>query len=306
MTAPQFSRPGAIDLSGLRKPTGPGVDAPAGSAGGAFVIDVTDEQTLRSEVVERSLSVVVLVSFWSPQIPESMEINAVLERLADEFAGRFLLARVDVAAQPQLAATLGIPQVPLVVAALRGQLAPLISDPLPEPQMRELVRQVLDAAVAGGVAGTAQPSVVDPAPAADDLPASRHPAAEEALLAGDFEAAARSYEQALTQQPGDPEASAGLARAKLLQRVSAADAGQASTAAANRPDDVAAQTLMADLDLIDGRVDAAFGRLLDLVRRSTGAERDATRQHLLELFSVVGDDDPRVLKGRQRLASALF
>ncbi len=306
MTAPQFSRPGAIDLSGLRKPTGPGVDAPAGSAGGAFVIDVTDEQTLRSEVVERSLSVVVLVSFWSPQIPESVEINSVLERLADEFAGRFLLARVDVAAQPQLAATLGIPQVPLVVAALRGQLAPLISDPLPEAQMRELVRQVLDAAVAGGVSGTAQPSVVDPAPAADDFPASRHPAAEEALLAGDFEAAARSYEEALTQQPGDPEASAGLARAKLLQRASAADAGQASTAAANRPDDVAAQTLMADLDLIDGRVDAAFGRLLDLVRRSTGAERDATRQHLLELFSVVGDDDPRVLKGRQRLASALF
>jgi putative thioredoxin len=308
MTAPQFSRPGAIDLSALRKPApSAGSERTGGASSGAFVVDVTSEAALRSEVVERSLSVVVIVSFWSPTSAASVQINTTLEALADEFGGQFVLARVDVSAQPELAAALSIPQAPLVVAALRGQLAPLIQEPLPEAQMRELVRQVLEAAAAGGVTGTAAPmrSAEEP-PDSVPEPVARHPLAEQALLEGDFAAAIAGYEQALAEAPADPEAMVGLARARLLQRVSTADEAAARAAAAAAPDDVPAQTLVADLDLLAGAVEEAFSRLIDVVRRVQADEREAARRHLVDLFAVVGDDDPRVAKARQRLASALF
>lgn len=307
MTA-QFSRPGAIDLSALRKPAATQPSGASGAAAsGAYVVDITTEQALRSEVVERSLSVVVLVSFWSPASAGSVQINSTLEQLADEFAGRFMLAKVDVAAQPQLAQALGIPQAPLVVAALRGQLAPLIQEPLPLEQMRELVQQVLQAAAQGGVTGTVEPLEAEAVDSAEtDEPPSRYPQAEAALMSGDFDGAVRAFEQALAQAPADTEAQAGLTRARLLQRTSTADPARARAAAEESPDDVDAQMLVADLDLLDGRVDEAFSRLIDLVQRLGGDERDTARRHLLELFTVVGDDDPDVSKARQRLASALF
>jgi putative thioredoxin len=257
------------------------------------------------------MSVVVLVSFWSAQVPASAEINATLSTLADEFAGRFLFARVDVGAQPELATALGIPQVPLVVAALRGQLAPLIQESLPEAEMRLLLDQVLQAAAANGIAGVADPVSAAPAgaPAADDLddePLSRYPEAEDALLSGDLDAAIDGYSAALKAAPGDPEATVGLARAQLLKRTSGADPVAARAAAQAAPDDVSAQTLVADIDLLDGEVDDAFSRLIELVRRTSDADRDAARRHLVEMFAVVGDGDPQVVRARQRLASALY
>ena len=307
MTVPQFSRPGAIDLSAFRKP--PAASHPGGAAtGGLYDFDVVGEQALRTEVVERSMSVVVLVSFWSASAPGSVEINDTLTRLADEFAGRFLFARVDVGAQPQLGTALGIPQVPLVVAALRGQLAPLIQDPLPEAEMRRLIEQVLGAATANGVGGVAEPVNAPPAEADSEAaePVSRYPEAEQALMSGDWDAAIERYSAAVAASPGDSEATVGLARAQLLKRTSGVDPSAAAKTAAERPDDIAAQTLLADLQLLEGDVDSAFGRLIELVRRTRDAERDAARRHLVELFGVVGDDDPVVLKARQNLASALF
>jgi putative thioredoxin len=311
MTVPQFSRPGAIDLSALRKPASPPAGGPPGAPGGGrYDFDVVGEQSLRTDVVERSMSVVVLVSFWSAAAPASVEINTTLTRLATEFGGRFLFAKVDVGAQPELAQALGIPDVPLVVAALRGQLAPLIQDPLPEQEMRALLDQVLKAAVSNGVAGVAEPVASNPAPAAagvEDLePAARYPEAEEAMLSGDFDAAIQGYRDALTVAPADTEALLGLARAQLLKRTEGVVPAQARQAAEADPADVAAQTLMADLDLLADQVDDAFARLIELVRRTTDADRDAARKHLVELFGVVGDADPRVLKARQNLASALF
>jgi putative thioredoxin len=310
MTVPQFSRPGAIDLSALRKPATAGA-RPAGgrSPAGSYDFDVVGEQALRVDVVEKSMSVVVLVSFWSAEVAASVEINATLTRLADEFGGRFLFARVDVGSQPELGQALGIPQVPLVVAALRGQLAPLVQEPLPEAEMRLVLDQVLQAAAANGIAGVADP-VATPAQDQDDaLPQevpSRYPEAEEALLSGDLEAAIRGYQEALNSAPGDAEATVGLARAELLKRTQGVDAVAARAAAAASPDDLNAQTLVADIDLLGGNVDDAFSRLIELVRRTSDGDRDAARKHLVEMFGVVGDDDPRVVRARQQLASALF
>lgn len=307
MTVPQFSRPGAIDLSGLRTPQNP---APGGAqaAAGSFSFDVVGEQSLRTDVVERSMSVVVLVSFWSDQAPASVQINDTLTRLADDFGGRFVLARVDVGSQPELAEVLRIPQVPLVVAALRGQLAPLFQDPIPAAEMRAVIDQVLQAAAANGVTGVAAP-IAQPGAVADDEPAEAepaHPAAEAALLSGDLDTAIAEYEKALAAAPADPEAILGLAQASLLKRTAGIDPAAARAAADAAPDDVAAQSLAADLDLLDGDVDNAFARMIDVVRRTADDARDAARKHLIELFGLVGEQDPRVGRARSALASALF
>ena len=106
--------------------------------------------------------------------------------------------------------------------------------------------------------------------------------------------------------PVDAEAAAGLAMATLLQRTQGVDLNAARAAAAASPDDVAAQIMVADLDMLGGHVEDAFNRLVDLVRRTDGDDRNKVRDHLVALFAAVGNNDPRVLKGRQALASALF
>ncbi|MGH3447148.1 MAG: co-chaperone YbbN [Nocardioidaceae bacterium] len=309
MSVPEFSRPGAIDLSALaNKPSG-AAPAAGEASGGAFAFDVTSEDSLRRDVVERSSSVVVMVNFWSESVPASVEINSTLTRLADQFGGRFVLAKLDVDKQASLAQALGVPGPPLVVAALKGQLAPLVQEAVPEAEMKAVIEQILQAAASNGVSGVAEPlTPVEPeeTTAEETEPESKFPAAEEALMSGDLDAAISGYEEALQTTPGDPEAEAGLARAKLLKRTRGVDLGTARTAAADNPDDVAAQTLVADIDLVGGHVEDAFSRLIDLVRRTSGADRDAARKHLLEVFGMVGDSDPRVLKARQMLASALF
>jgi putative thioredoxin len=308
MTAPQFSRPGAIDLSGLRKPASPsGGPAPAGGPPGNFAFDVVGEESLRTDVIDRSMSVLVLANFWSEQVPASVEINATLTKLSTEFGGRFLFARINVDAQPELAEALRIPQLPLVVAALRGQLAPLVQDSVPEAEMRTILEQVIQAAVANGVAGVSPP--LSQAEDSDDdaaEPPSKYPEAEAALMSGDLDTAIAEYQKALNSAPADAEASLGLAQARLLKRTTDVDPVGARAAAAASPDDLDAQILVADIDLLGGHVDDAFARLIDLVRRTRDDNRDAARKHLIELFNVVGDADPRVGKARSMLASALF
>ena len=309
MTTPNFSRPGAVDLSALRtSATGSGA-ADSGTATGRFTIAIDTEQGLRSEVVERSMSVVVLASFWSPQAPASAEINRVLAELADEYAGRFVLATVDVDAQPALAQALGIPQVPLVIAFLRGQAAPLLQQPLPAEEMRAVIDQVLQAAAANGVTGTAEPLGVAAEDGDLDEPTeapAKHPEAEAALMAGDLDTAITAYEQVLRENPGDQEAAVELARARLLQRTQDVDLDAARSTAAQNPSDIDAQILVADLDLLGGHVEDAFARMIETVRRTAGDDRERARTHLVEIFSVVGDADPRVAKARQSLASVLF
>jgi putative thioredoxin len=307
MTVPQFSRPGAIDLSGLRQQAPPGGSAPAGGPPGSYAFDVVGEESLRTDVIDRSMSVLVLASFWSDQVAASVEINTTLTKLSDEFGGRFLFARINVDTQPELAEALRIPQLPLVVAALRGQLAPLVQDAVPEAEMRTILEQVIQAAVANGVAGVSPP--VSQPQDSDDEPAeapAKYPEAEAALMAGDVDTAIAEYEKVLNVAPGDAEAALGLAQAQLLKRTSNVDPAEARAAAAEHPDDVAVQSLVADIDLLGGHVDDAFARLIDVVRRTRDDDRDAARKHLIELFSVVGDADPRVGKARSMLASALF
>jgi len=304
MSQQQFSRPGAVDLSAMSRPASGGASA---SGEGPYSVSV-DEANFQS-ILESSMSAPVLLVFYSPtRSPESATLADDLQTLSDEFEGRFLLGRVDIDAVPQIAQAMQIPSVPLVAMVMQGRPVPLFQDVVPLAELRTALTQVMQQVAAQGVAGRHQPrSAAPPVGAEDeDYVDPRYAPAQDALAAGDVDLAVAEYQKLVDANPADTEAAAGLAMARVLQRTHEVDATAARAVAADAPDDVAAQTLVADLDLLGGHVEDAFNRLVDLVRRTEGAERDQARTHLLGLFAAVGNDDPRVLRGRQNLASALF
>jgi putative thioredoxin len=302
-----FSRPGAIDLSGLKaRPAAPAAGgAPAGGSPYAMEVDEGNFQDL----LEQSMTAPVLLVVYSPtQAPASTTLADDLEGLVGEFEGKYLLGRIDIDAQPGIAQAIQMQSVPLVAMVLQGRLQPLFQDVPPLEEVRMLLTQLAQQLATQGLTGRHQP-LASSAPVADatdeDVVDPRYAPAEDALVAGDIDTAVAEYEKLIAANPADTEAVIGLGRAKLMQRTANADLNEARAAAAANPDDVDAQILVADLDLLGGHVDDAFGRLVELVRRTSGAERDMARLHLIDLFTVVGDD-PRVLKARQMLASALF
>jgi putative thioredoxin len=312
MSTPSFSRPGAIDLSALKRPATP-PSASGGAGGGvagAYAVQV-DEQNFQP-VLERSMSAPVLMVFYSPsQLPASVQLADDMATLADEFDGKFLVGRVDVDAAPAIAQAVQVPSVPFVVAVVQGRPLPLLQDVVPLEELRTALTQVLQQLATQGITGrhqpmaTAEPQDGEGEPHVDP----RYTPAQEALAAGDIDTAVAEYQKLVDANPADTEAAGGLAMAQVLQRVGHLDAKTAQEVrreGAERPDDVTAQTMVADLDLLGGHVEDAFSRLIDLVRRTAGDDREQARQHLLGLFAAVGNEDPRVLKGRQGLASALF
>ena len=318
MSQQPFSRPGAVDLSALKRPAGgapggaPGPGAGTVSAGGggvtgSYAVEVTEESF--QSVLEASMNALVLLVFYSPsQMPASVQLADDLTTLADEFEGKYLLGRVDVDTAPQIAQAVQIPSVPFVVAVVQGRPMPLFQDVAPIDDLRAALTQVMQQLATQGVTGRHQP-LAQAAPADGDDEEQvdpRYAPAQDALAAGDIDGAVAEYQKLVDANPADAEAAGGLAMAKVLQRTQTADLQAARQAAAERPDDVDAQTLVADLDMAGGHVEDAFARLVDLVRRTAGDDRDKARTHLLGLFAAVGNDDPRVLKGRQALASALF
>lgn len=294
---------GAVDLSALRAPAA----APAGAAPAstsAHVIDVT-EATFEAEVLQRSLTVPVLVDFWAGWCGPCKQLSPVLERLAEEGAGSWVLAKVDVDANQALSGQLQIQSIPTVLLALGGRLIQGFTGALPERDLRAFLEQVLAAAQQAGLPGPGGGAPGEEAPAA--VPTDPDVvAAEDAMSQGDYAAAVAAYDALLDRKPGDPEAVAGKAWAALLQRSADADTDAVLAAAAAAPDDVAAQTAAADVEVLSERIDDAIERLIALVRRTSGEERDTARVHLLGLFDALDPEDPRIVTGRRALSNALF
>ena len=316
MTQQPFSRPGAIDLSALKRPAAPAspgapaAGAPAGAIAGSSYAVAIGEQNFQP-TIEASMTAPVLLVFYSrTRMPESGQLADDVAALADEFEGRFLVGLVDIDATPAIAEAMQIPSVPLVVAVIDGRPMPLLQDAVPIDELRQALTQVAQQLTTQGITGRHQPRgaqpAADPEEAGEPAVDPRYAPAQAALEADDIEGAVAEYQKLVDANPADAEAAAGLAMALVLQRTRGVDLQAARAAAAANPDDVDAQTLVADLDLLGGHVDDAFRRLVELVRRTSDKERDAAREHLLALFGAVGNDDPRVLKGRQALASALF
>ncbi|MGW2190091.1 tetratricopeptide repeat protein [Streptomyces sp. NPDC001719] len=287
-----------------------GGGAPAAGAQ-RLVFDV-DEAGFEAEVLQRSAEVPVVIDFWAGWCEPCKQLGPLLERLAAEYAGRFVLAKIDVEANQLLFQQFGVQSIPAVFAVVAGQALPLFQGAAPEAQIRQVLDQLVQVSEErfGIVGAPVEPGAADEAAAAPAAPAGPHDSAlglaHDALDAGDLGGAVRAYKNVLSDDPGNAEAKLGLAQAELLQRVQDMDPQQVRKAAAEGPADVRAQIAAADLDLVGGHVEDAFGRLLDVIKRTAGEDRDAARVRLLELFEVIGADDPRVGAARTALSRALF
>lgn len=304
---------GAVDLAAVKarseaaaaRAKAPVADASAAPAG-QWVIDVTEE-TFQAQVLDRSLDVPVVVDLWAQWCGPCKQLSPVLERLAEAGGGTWILAKVDVDANPRIAQAFGVQSIPMVVAVVGEQPLQLFNGALPEPEVRQTIDSMIEqlrdrmpgiVAAEKAAAGAGQAPVEEP----DD---PRFTAAEDALERGDYATAEAAYQQILAEEPGNEQAVAALSQVRFLVRAESADPSAIGRADA-APDDLDAQLAAADAEVAVDRVEAAFARLVAAVARTFGADRDRAREHLVGLFELFPADDPRVATARRALARALF
>ena len=312
---PSFSMSGVVDLSALKQPSAPAAPSgpaaaaapgaaqgPGGAQGGAFVIDAS-EADFQSAVLERSLQVPVVLHLGADWSEQSKQLAGVLERLAAEFAGGFVLARVDAEANPRLVQALRVQGIPSVKAIVAGELIGEFAGSQPEAQVRQWITELMALAqrefglsAPGGAAAKPAEPPMDPALAA----------AYDALAADDLDGAARALQNVLSQNPNHPEAKPALAQVELMRRTRKVDPAKALDRAKKHPNDIDAQCAAADAALASGDADTAIALLLAAVRTFAGDERDRARKLLLDYFELLGPQDPRVAPARARLTSLLF
>ncbi len=263
-----------------------------------------------TEVVNASIRVPSVVVLWSAALPQSGDFLQVVISTAAALEGRVQVVSVNVDANPGLLRAFQVQSVPMTLGLVQGQPVPLFAGIQPAEQVGAYLDELLKLAVQYGIAGRVEIAGSGVPEGADEdaepeLP-PLHQAAFDAIERDDLDGAAAAYEQALKQNPADTDAQLGLAHVGLMRRTKGVDLAAARAAAAAHPQDVDAAIMVADLDVLGGHVEDAFGRLIEIVKATAGDEREQARTHLLELFSVVGSHDERVRKARTALMSALF
>jgi putative thioredoxin len=282
---PNFGQ--AFDLSSLTKPkVDPSIPMPG--------IEVSVEN-LSSEILPLSLVRPVIVLMWSARSPESVEMVKVLGKLESDYKQAFALARVDIEAHPQVAQAFQTKNIPYAVAIIAEQMVPLFEQSYPEAQVRMVLDKVLTLASEQGV-GQAPVEQME----AEEIEAM------EALEAGDYIAAEAAYKKWLARKPSESLAKLGLAQTQLLMRTEGLDLNQVIEESTKNPSDIAMQLKAADVEIVNGGVEAAFTRLLHAIRATSGDDRTKVKDHLLNLFALVDPNDPRLVAARKELASALF
>jgi putative thioredoxin len=293
--------PGAVDLSAR---TAPPAGGSGGGANGANVIDVT-EATFQTEVVDRSRTVPVVLDFWASWCGPCRQLSPILEKLAGEGGGEWVLAKIDVDANPRLAQAAQVQGIPAVKAVVDGQLVAEFTGALPEGQVRGWIKQIVALAQGGAPGETdADGEPVEGVPAGPPVDPAIE-AAYEAFEAGDMDGAAAQFQARLNEAPDDADAKSGLAQVGLARRLATID--QADLQRRVQSGDSSRETRfeVADLLVASGEVDNGLAGLIDLVRTSSGDERDEVRQRLIELFDMLGEH-PAVAPARRALANALF
>ena len=282
---PNFGQ--AFDLSSLTKPK---VDPSTPLPG----IEVSVEN-LSSDILPLSLVRPVIVLMWSPRSKESLEIVKVLGKLEVDYKGAFALAHVDIEAHPQVAQAFQTKAVPYAVAIIAEQMVPLFEQSYPEAQVRMVLDKVLTLASEQGI-GQAPVEQME----AEEIEAM------EALEAGNYVAAEAAYKKWLSRKPSENLEKLGLAQTQLLMRTKGLELSAVIDQSALNPSDITLQLKAADVEIVNGGVEAAFARLIHAVRATSGDERTKVKDHLLNLFALVDQSDPRLVAARKELASALF
>ena len=282
---PNFGQ--AFDLSSLTKPkVDPSIPMPG--------IEVSVEN-LSSDILPLSLVRPVIVLMWSPRSAESVEMVKLLGKLEKDYKEAFAVARVDIEAHPQVAQAFQTKSIPYAVAIIAEQMVPLFEQPYPEAQVKMVLDKVLTLASEQGV-GQAPVEQMEPEEAE----------AMDALEAGDYIAAEAAYKKWLSRKPAENLAKLGLAQTQLLIRTEGLELKSVLDESTKNPSDIALQLKAADVEMVTGGVEAAFTRLLHAVRATTGDDRAKIKDHLLNLFALVDQSDPRLVAARKELASALF
>jgi putative thioredoxin len=302
---------GAVDLAAVKarsEAAARAAEAPAPAAG-QYVVDVT-EATFQAEVLDRSFQVPVLLDLWAEWCEPCKQLSPVLEKLATEGGGAWVLAKIDVDANPRISQALQVQSIPTVFAVIGGQLVPGFQGALPEAQLREFVAAVLQAAQEAGMQPAAPAAGADADPDGPPQPVAppddpRFDAAEEALAEGNYDLAEQRFQAILDAEPSNADAALALRQVRLLRRVAAADPGVPAKADA-APDDVDLQLAAADLEVAANDVEGALRRLLAALGRTSGDDRERLRVRLVDYFELLGPDDPRVPAARREMARALF
>lgn len=299
MSSPQlpknFDR--AIDLSSLV--------APKVAAGGDFGLPVTAENMV-AQFLAPSQSQVVILLCWSARSAQSQQIAQILSKFhtadsSNPDQSPWIFGSVNVDAEPAIAKALQVQSVPLALAIIQEQPIPLFESVPTEEQVRQVIDKVLSIAAERGV-GKAP---VESAPIEIKLEPEEETAIA-ALEIGDFTAAKAAYEAWLKREPFEPLAKLGLAQTELFIRTAGVDVATAISQANEDRLNIANNLLAADLELLEGKIQMSFDRLITLVKNTAGDDRKVVRDHLLTLFTLVDPEDPILLKARQLLASALF
>ena len=278
----------AFDLSTLKKPTADQLPTVG--------IPVTQEN-LVSEFVAKSKEQVVVLLAWSARSTQSKEILETLGKLEKADNGSWLLGTVDVDSQPQVAQALQIKSVPVAIAIIAEQLLPLFESVPPADQVRLVINKLLELASQKGVGAAPVGETEIPMEAEEE-------AAYAALEKGDYKAAKLSYEAWLKRKPNEQVAVVGLSQVNLMLRIEGLD--PVLTLKNAKDNDLTSQLMCADIQVASGDYQAAFDRLLQVIKSMAGEDRDKAKNHLISLFNLVDPADPRLIKARAALASALF
>ena len=282
---PNFGQ--AFDLSSLTKPK---VDPSTPLPGLEVLVE-----NLTSEILPLSLVRPVIVLMWSTRSPESIEMLKTLAKLEGDYKSAFSLARVDIDAHPQVAQAFQTKSIPYAVAIIAEQMVPLFEQAYAEAQVRMVIDKVLTLAAEQGV-GQAPVEEME----AEEIEAMQ------ALESGDYLMAQAAYKKWLARKPSETLAKLGLAQTQLLMRTEALDLDSVIKASTQEPSNIALQLQAADVEMVNGGVEAAFTRLLHAIRATKADERTQIKEHLLNLFALVDPSDPRLVAARKELASALF